>query len=94
MVSVVGTAAAREMLIESSSSEDVLLTSYDLLKRDVEKYRKYSFTYMILDEAQNIKNHLTQAAKTVKVIPSKRRFALTGTPIENSLVSFGAFLII
>ncbi len=85
VVSVVGTAAAREMLIESSSSEDVLLTSYDLLKRDVEKYRKYSFTYMILDEAQNIKNHLTQAAKTVKVIPSKRRFALTGTPIENSL---------
>lgn len=85
VVSVVGAAAAREMLVESSGSEDVLLTSYDLLKRDVERYRKYSFTYMILDEAQNIKNHLTQAAKTVKVIPSRRRFALTGTPIENSL---------
>ena len=85
VVSVVGTATAREMLVESSSSEDVLLTSYDLLKRDVEKYQKYSFTYMILDEAQNIKNHLTQAAKTVKQISSRRRFALTGTPIENSL---------
>ncbi len=85
VVSVVGTAAVREMLVESSSSEDVLLTSYDLLKRDVEKYQKYSFTYMILDEAQNIKNHLTQAAKTVKQISSRRRFALTGTPIENSL---------
>ena len=61
------------------------MTSYDLLKRDVDQYENLHFQYMMIDEAQNIKNHLTQAAKAVKSVPCVRRFALTGTPIENSL---------
>lgn len=85
VVPVVGIAAARKNLIRDNENADILLTSYDLLKRDVEHYQKLSFRYMIIDEAQNIKNHLTQAAKSVKAVPSRRRFALTGTPIENSL---------
>lgn len=85
VVPVVGTVSARERLIRTADSGAVLLTSYDLLKRDVEKYQEYHFCYMVIDEAQNIKNHLTQAAKTVKAVPCNRRFALTGTPIENSL---------
>lgn len=81
---VVGTAARREELLKYSEA-DVLLTSYDLLKRDIETYEEICFDYMIIDEAQNIKNHQTQAAKSVKAVKARRRFALTGTPVENSL---------
>lgn len=84
VTAVVGTAPAREALIKESRGE-ILLTSYDLLKRDVEQYENLHFQYMMIDEAQNIKNHLTQAAKAVKSVSCVRRFALTGTPIENSL---------
>lgn len=64
---------------------DVLVTSYDLLKRDVAEYEDLHFSYQVIDEAQYIKNHTTAAAKSVKVIHSRHRFALTGTPIENRL---------
>jgi len=63
----------------------VLITSYDLLKRDIELYEGKDFRYCFIDEAQYIKNHLTQNAKAVKRIASQTRFALTGTPIENRL---------
>lgn len=62
-----------------------MVTSYDLLKRDIELYENCCFADMIIDEAQNIKNYNTQAAKAVKAVKSQRRFALTGTPVENSL---------
>ncbi len=65
---------------------DVLITTYNLLKLDIEIYKKIEFDYFILDEAQNIKNSHSQNAKAVKEIESKRKFALTGTPIENSLM--------
>lgn len=64
---------------------DVLITSYDLLKRDVAEYEELHFSYQVIDEAQYIKNHTTAASKSVKVIHSRYRFALTGTPIENRL---------
>ena len=79
-----GTAAERKELLEKGE-EDVLVTSYDLLKRDIELYENCCFADMIIDEAQNIKNYNTQAAKAVKAVKSQRRFALTGTPVENSL---------
>ena len=63
----------------------MLVTSYDLLKRDIDQYEDKRFSYQIIDEAQYIKNHTTAAAKAVKVIHSDTRFALTGTPIENRL---------
>ena len=63
----------------------MLITSYDLLKRDAALYEGREFLYQVLDEAQYIKNHATAAAKAVKVIKSRFRFALTGTPIENRL---------
>ena len=56
-----------------------------MAKRDVSLYRDYQFDTEIIDEAQNIKNHGTQAAKAVKKIHAEVRFALTGTPIENRL---------
>jgi len=81
--SITGTAPERKRLLQESTAR-VLLTSYDLLKRDVEQYNR-CFSLCIIDEAQNIKNHTTKAAKVVKQIQADNRFALTGTPIENRL---------
>ena len=83
--SVVGGQAERKAIIQNYQNWDVLITSYDLLKRDVAEYEEKQFAYQVIDEAQYIKNHTTIAAKAVKVIKSKQRFALTGTPIENRL---------
>ncbi|MBW3082981.1 SNF2-related protein [Bifidobacterium phasiani] len=64
---------------------DVLVTSYDLLRRDVEEYRGLRCHCMVLDEAQYVKNHATKSSKAVRSIDARHRFALTGTPIENRL---------
>ncbi|MCL2386283.1 MAG: DEAD/DEAH box helicase [Defluviitaleaceae bacterium] len=64
---------------------DVFITTYDMLKRDVEAYEEMEFVYIIADEAQNIKNPSTQASKSIKELKGRVRFALTGTPIENTL---------
>ncbi len=82
---VTGTAAERAEIIKSAGKQDVLLTSYDLLKRDVQEYEGYSFRSQVIDEAQYIKNHNTQAAKAVKEIQAGFKLALTGTPVENRL---------
>ncbi|WP_243127858.1 SNF2 helicase associated domain-containing protein [Schaedlerella arabinosiphila] len=82
---ITGTQEERKGIIDSYQEADVLVTSYDLLKRDVLFYEDKQFQYQIIDEAQYIKNHTTAAAKAVKVIQSQTRYALTGTPIENRL---------
>lgn len=76
----------REEIIKSIDKYDVLITTYNLLKRDLELYSSTEFDYCILDEAQYIKNSSSQNAMAVKEVKSKRRFALSGTPIENSLM--------
>lgn len=82
---VTGTAPEREELIRTCGDEDVLITSYDLLKRDIVFYKERNFRFQIIDEAQYVKNAATQSAKAVKAVNAKTRFALTGTPIENRL---------
>ncbi len=82
---VIGTAAERKRILRESGEEEVLLTSYDLLKRDIEFYKPYHFRCQVIDEAQYIKNHNTQASKAVKVIQADFKLALTGTPVENRL---------
>ena len=82
---VAGSASERRRMIAQYESCDVLVTSYDLLKRDIAEYEDCRFHYEIIDEAQYIKNMRTEAAKSVKLIKAKTRFALTGTPIENRL---------
>ena len=82
---VTGSVDDRRKIIRGSQSRDILITSYELLKRDLESYEGISFFCQIIDEAQYIKNHNTQAARAVKMIESECRFALTGTPIENRL---------
>ena len=77
----------RKEIIDKIENYDLIITSYDLLKRDIELYKnkKYKFRYAIADEAQYLKNSNTQNAKAIKSILADTRFALTGTPIENSL---------
>lgn len=84
-LAVTGNAATREQLLTTAESYNVIITSYDMLKRDILLYKNLRFRYHILDEAQYIKNQKTQNAKAVKAIVSEQRFALTGTPIENRL---------
>ena len=84
-VCITGNIAQRKKLIESIPEYDIVITSYDYIRRDYELYKDYQFYYFILDEAQYIKNQSTKNAQTVKLINGKYRFALTGTPIENSL---------
>lgn len=81
---LMGTAAARQKQIEAWH-EGILVTSYDQLRRDVMAYAGKPMTHVLLDEAQNIKNAASQAAKAVKTLQAAHRFALTGTPIENRL---------
>ena len=88
---IAGTAKERQeqleeqMRMEASEGAQVIITSYDLLKRDRAAYLGRAFEYEIIDEAQVIKNAKTQGAKAVKEISANARFALTGTPVENRL---------
>ena len=84
-VVVDGDAAHRAELAESWPAADLVVTSYDLLRRDEALYEGQEFYACILDEAQAIKNHTTQKYKAVCKVRSRVRFALTGTPVENRL---------
>jgi len=64
---------------------DIILTTYQLAQRDEEKYKKEKFFYIILDEAQKIKNPKTKMALAIKSFSSEHKLALSGTPIENHL---------
>jgi len=82
-----GKAQERKDKIKTINDYDLIITSYDLLRRDIELYTEseYIFKYVIADEAQYIKNSNTKNASALKSINANTRFALTGTPIENSL---------
>lgn len=82
---VSGNGQTREKLIGQIKPGQTIITSYDYLKRDLELYKKMAFHFVIIDEAQAIKNHQTKNAEAVKELKSVSRFAITGTPIENSL---------
>lgn len=84
-VVITGNIAEREAQIKATKEGQILVTSYDLLKRDVEIYKDMVFAVQVIDEAQYIKNAGTQAAKGVKQITAAFKLALTGTPIENRL---------
>ena len=85
VVVVSGSKNQREELFSEINNCDVVITSYPLIRRDIEEYKEISFNYCILDEAQQIKNPLSVNATAVKELKAKGYFALTGTPIENSL---------
>ena len=76
---------AQQPAVMPAAAPDVVITSYDLLKRDVEEYAGLQFASVTLDEAQYIKNAGTLASRSVKALHAQHRFALTGTPVENRL---------
>lgn len=85
IILISGNGQIREDLIKRIQPAQTIITSYDYLKRDLELYKELKFHFMIIDEAQNIKNYTTKNAESVKEINAVSRFALTGTPIENTL---------
>lgn len=92
VTAVAGSKEERQAMLEDCADAargndpcDVMITSYDLLRRDVDLYEEMDFFMVALDEAQYIKNHATISARSVKSLDALHRFALTGTPIENRL---------
>ena len=81
-----GSKSVRNKILDNKEEYDVLLTTYGTIKNDIEFYKDEIFDYCIIDEAQNIKNPKAQNTKIIKEINAKVKFALTGTPIENSLI--------
>ncbi|VBB06728.1 zinc finger swim-type [Lucifera butyrica] len=82
---IAGQQAERCEQLQDFSRTDLFVTSYGLIKRDIRFYKDKEFRYCFLDEAQHIKNPQTLSARAVKQIRAQNCFALTGTPIENTL---------
>ncbi|MBR4721268.1 MAG: DEAD/DEAH box helicase [Clostridia bacterium] len=80
-----GTKEERTKSLLDTDGYDFIITSYPLLRRDISEYENKEFFCFVIDEAQHIKNPKTLSAKAVKRIKAKSCFALSGTPIENSL---------
>lgn len=83
-----GDKAARQSIISqiSVSGKTVYITSYDSLRNDLDSFKGISFSYLILDEGQNIANVYAKKTRAVKKIEADHHFVLTGTPIQNSLM--------
>lgn len=73
----------RHQTLERLAHADIVVTTYGILRRDILKLREISFDYAILDEAQAIKNATSQASKACRLVKSRYRLAMTGTPVEN-----------
>ncbi|WHZ56111.1 DEAD/DEAH box helicase [Metabacillus hrfriensis] len=80
-----GTKTERFKIQKDVMDMDVVIISYPLLRRDIKWFEKHGFHTVFFDEAQVFKNPMTQTARSVKKIQAAHRFALTGTPVENSL---------
>lgn len=75
----------REAMRADFDDHDLIVTSYGLMRRDIAELKEHEFDYVVLDEAQAIKNPASQSAKAARLLTSRHRLALTGTPIENHL---------
>ena len=89
---ITGNGALRKELIKEIK-QGLYVTSYDYIRRDFELYQDIEFEYVILDEAQYIKNQKTKNAQSVKTLKTRHKLALTGTPIENGLAELWSILI-
>jgi superfamily II DNA or RNA helicase len=85
-VLVLQSGAARHNLRKQIPQNDIIVTNYALLRRDLEELQKFAFGALVLDEAQFIKNPSAQVTQCVKQLKADHRLALTGTPLENRLL--------
>ncbi|WP_430789979.1 SNF2 helicase associated domain-containing protein [Virgibacillus flavescens] len=82
---IAGNPIERVEMIDPKAADEVWITSYATLRQDIELYQDITFHTMILDEAQYIKNYATKTSRAIRQIKAGHRFALSGTPIENSI---------
>jgi SNF2 family DNA or RNA helicase len=82
----------RHVRYEDVPEHDLVVTTYALLRRDVERLRGIGFRYVVLDEAQHVKNHGAATTAAAKSLRAELRLALTGTPIENRLLELWSIL--
>jgi superfamily II DNA or RNA helicase len=75
----------REELLDKISDHHLVITTYGLMRRDIEKLREIPFEYVILDESQAIKNPASQTARAARLLRAAHRLCLTGTPLENNV---------
>lgn len=80
-----GSDRVRGDAVDQLIPSDIVVTTYGLLSRDVDSLGAVAWSTLVLDEAQNVKNHLTRAARAVRHIRADQKIALTGTPVENHL---------
>ena len=82
----VGNKDKRTKMLRNLNDTNVIITTYGLLREDEELYNNLNFNTMVIDEAQNIKNNMAGITKVVKKVNAETKFALTGTPLENSIL--------
>lgn len=82
----VGNKDKRTKILSDLNDTNVIITTYGLLREDEELYNNLNFNTMVIDEAQNIKNNMAGITKVVKKVNAETKFALTGTPLENSIL--------
>lgn len=81
----IGSKKEREKIIKELDKGEVLLTTYGILKNDIEFYER-EFSNIVIDEAQTIKNILGKTSNIIKTLKGETKIALTGTPIENNIL--------
>ncbi len=91
---IIGNKEERQNLLEEHASEDILITSYASFRQDVEDYEKLDLAILCLDEAQMVKNAATKTSQALRKLQVPKRFALSGTPIENNLLELWALFSI
>lgn len=71
--------------MEEALTKQLILTTYAMMRNDIEAFKEVSFSYIVLDESQNIKNLQSQTSRATMLLQSDHRLALSGTPVENNL---------
>ncbi|MEI6892880.1 MAG: SNF2-related protein [Pontiella sp.] len=84
--------ADRHAFFPTLEKQDLIITSYALIRRDLDEYLKHTFAVVALDEAQHIKNRTTQNATAVKKVQAHHKLVLTGTPIENGVADLWSIM--
>ena len=77
-----------ERILPPSDTFDVLLTSYGIVRRDIEKLALMPWRFLVIDEAQAVKNHSTTLSQSLSVLKAQQVIAMSGTPVENHLMEY------